>query len=125
MAIDEDDLETLLRAPAIHLTTTGRKTGTPRVVELSFALKGAEIYCLAGAGGGVHWYRNLVADPHVVVVVGELSLKGRAVRRISHPRRLARHILKLFREKYGARYVQRSYQETERAPVRIKILGKA
>lgn len=125
MAADEENLETLLRAPVIRLTTIGRKTGKPRVVELSFVLKGAEVYCLAGGAGRVHWYRNLLADPHVVVGVGELSLKGRAVKRISHPKRLTRHVLKLFREKYGARYVQSRYQGTERAPVRIKILGRA
>lgn len=124
MAVHADDLETLLRSSTIDLTTTGRKSGEPRTVELSFVLKGIEVFCLAGDGGRVHWYRNLVSDAHVAISVKDLTLKGRAVRRISHPKRLTRQILGLFREKYGANYVRSWYDGTDRAPVRIKILGR-
>ncbi len=124
MAVHSDDLETLLRSSTIDLTTTGRRSGEPRTVELSFVLKGIELFCLAGGGGRVHWYQNLLSDAHVMIGVEELRLKGRAVRRISHPKRLTRQILGLFREKYGANYVRSWYDGTDRAPVRIKILGR-
>ncbi len=124
MALDAKDLEDLMRASYIDLTTTGRITGRPRTVELSFALKGIDIVCLAGAGGDVHWYQNLLWDPKVSIKAGNLHLRGRVVKRISHPRKFVREILKLFREKYGAQYVRNWYQGTERAPVRIKILGR-
>ncbi|MBI2997297.1 MAG: nitroreductase family deazaflavin-dependent oxidoreductase [Deltaproteobacteria bacterium] len=119
-----DDRESLMRASYINLTTTGRKSGEPRTVELSFALKGNEVLCLAGDGGKVQWYQNLLADPKVSIRVGNISLRGRAVKRISHPKKLAREILSLFREKYGSAYVRDWYQGTDRAPVRIQVLGR-
>ena len=124
MTLELDDRESLMRASYINLTTTGRKSGERRTVELSFALKGNEILCLAGDEGKVHWYQNLLVDPKVSVRVGNLSLRGRAVKRISHPKKLARAILALFREKYGSAYVRDWYQGTDRAPVRIKVLGR-
>jgi len=124
MTLELADRESLMRASYINLTTTGRKSGERRTVELSFALKGNEILCLAGDEGKVHWYQNLLVDPKVSVRVGNLSLRGRAVKRISHPKKLARDILVLFREKYGSAYVRDWYQGTDRAPVRIKVLGR-
>ena len=124
MTLELADRESLMRASYINLTTTGRKSGERRTVELSFALKGNEILCLAGDEGKVHWYQNLLVDPKVSVRVGNLSLRGRAVKRISHPKKLARAILALFREKYGSAYVRDWYQGTDRAPVRIKVLGR-
>ena len=124
MTLELADRESLMRASYINLTTTGRKSGERRTVELSFALKGNEVLCLAGDGGKVQWYQNLFADPKVSVRVGNLSLRGRAVKRISHPKKLARAILVLFREKYGSAYVRDWYQGTDRAPVRIKVLGR-
>ncbi|MBI2360154.1 MAG: nitroreductase family deazaflavin-dependent oxidoreductase [Deltaproteobacteria bacterium] len=124
MTVELDDLESLTRASYIDLTTTGRKTGEPRIVELSFAVKGNEIVCLAGNGGKVQWYRNLLRDPKVSIRVGNLNLRARAVKRISHPKKLARGILELFRKKYGSAYVRDRYRGTDRAPVRIKVLGR-
>ena len=124
MTLELADRESLMRASYINLTTTGRKSGEPRTVELSFTLKGNEVLCLAGDDGKVQWYQNLFADPKVSVRVGNLSLRGRAVKRISHPKKVARDILALFREKYGSAYVRDWYQGTDRAPVRIKVLGR-
>lgn len=47
MALHLADLESLMRASYIDFTTTGRETGSPGTVELSFALKGNDILCLA------------------------------------------------------------------------------
>lgn len=124
MPLEVKDLESLMRASYIDLTTIGRKSGALRTVELSFAVKGNEIVCLAGDGGKVQWYRNLLSNPKVSIRVGDLALRGRAVKRISHPKKLAREILGLFREKYGSAYVRGWYQGTDRAPVRIRLLGR-
>lgn len=124
LTLELEALEFLMRASYIDLTTAGRKSGEPRTVELSFALKGIEVLCLAGNGGKVQWYQNLFADPKVSIRAGNLSLRGRAVKRISHPKKVAREILGLFREKYGSEYVRRWYQGTDRAPVRIRVLGR-
>lgn len=124
MPLEAKDLESLMRASYIGLTTIGRKSGAPRTVELSFAVKGSDIVCLAGNGGKVQWYRNLLSNPKVSIRVGDLAFKGRAVKRISHPKKLAREILGLFREKYGSAYVRDWYQGGDRPPVRIKLLGR-
>lgn len=110
----------LKKASYIDLTTRGRKSGKPRTVELSFALRGDEILCLAGSGGKVHWYRNLLADPEVVIEAGKLRVKGKA-EPAEKSKETVGEILELFREKYGARYVRTWYEGTERAPVRIKV----
>jgi len=113
-------IEALKKASYIDLTTRGRKSGEPRTVELSFALRGDEIFCLAGSGGRVHWYRNLLAHPEVVVKAGKLRVKGKA-EPAEKSKEAVGEILELFREKYGARYVRTWYEGTERAPVRIKV----
>ena len=53
-----------------YLTTTGRRSGRPRTVELWFAEHGRTLYFLAGAGMRAHWVANLVADPAVRVRIG-------------------------------------------------------
>ena len=56
--------------PVILLTTTGAKTGQPRVVPLNFSTDGDRLVVIASnAGAPVHpaWYRNLVAHPEVTI----------------------------------------------------------
>jgi deazaflavin-dependent oxidoreductase (nitroreductase family) len=61
-----------LRAQAdfAYLTTTGRRSGAPRTVELWFAGDGLTLYMLAGGGRRADWVRNLLADPRVWIRVG-------------------------------------------------------
>ena len=51
------------------LTTTGRKSGLPRVTPLQFEEIDGVYY--VGAARGVHadWFRNVVANPHVEVQI--------------------------------------------------------
>jgi F420H(2)-dependent quinone reductase len=69
-------------APVALVTTTGRKTGAPRVVPLLFLRDGERVILVASRGGtDKHpmWYLNLQADPKVRVQVrGEvLTLTAR------------------------------------------------
>jgi deazaflavin-dependent oxidoreductase (nitroreductase family) len=60
-------------APVLLLTTTGRKSGTPRVAPLIYLRDGERLVLVASKGGMDHhplWYRNLVANPDVEVQVG-------------------------------------------------------
>jgi deazaflavin-dependent oxidoreductase (nitroreductase family) len=55
------------------LTTTGRKSGRPHTTPVVYTRDGERLLVYASkAGAPQHpdWYRNLVADPHVVVEVG-------------------------------------------------------
>jgi deazaflavin-dependent oxidoreductase (nitroreductase family) len=60
------------------LTTTGRKSGQPRVTPLQYEEINGE-YCLGAARGlQADWVRNLQANPQVEVRVGTKRLHGKA-----------------------------------------------
>ncbi|MBI3965208.1 MAG: nitroreductase family deazaflavin-dependent oxidoreductase [Chloroflexi bacterium] len=60
------------------LTTTGRKTGLPRRTALIGAPLGGHYLVGAGLGTRSDWYRNLLAEPRVVVQVGRKRFSARA-----------------------------------------------
>jgi deazaflavin-dependent oxidoreductase (nitroreductase family) len=56
--------------PGILLTTTGARSGTPRVVHLPYIPEGDDMIVVASFAGGPRnpaWYHNLVAHPIVTV----------------------------------------------------------
>jgi deazaflavin-dependent oxidoreductase (nitroreductase family) len=60
-------------APLILLTTTGAKTGQPRIAPLMLVEDGNSVLAVASKGGyPTHpdWYLNLLAHPEVTVEVG-------------------------------------------------------
>ena len=74
MAITEDRIRTALeRGHTIDITTTGRKTGRSRRIEIVFHNIGGGIY-ISGTPrrNRRSWLANLAADPHFT-----LHLKGR------------------------------------------------
>jgi deazaflavin-dependent oxidoreductase (nitroreductase family) len=69
-------------APVALLTTTGRKTGRPRVSPLLFMRDGDRVIVVASRGGSDRnplWYLNLKADPKVSVQIKDevLTLTAR------------------------------------------------
>lgn len=69
-------------APVALLTTTGRKTGQPRVSPLLYLREGDRVVLVASQGGRADnpmWYLNLKADPSVSVQIKSevLSLTAR------------------------------------------------
>jgi deazaflavin-dependent oxidoreductase (nitroreductase family) len=65
-------------APVALLTTTGRKTGEPRVSPLLFLREGNRIVLVASKGGSdTHpmWYLNLKANPKVSVQIRDEVLQ--------------------------------------------------
>jgi deazaflavin-dependent oxidoreductase (nitroreductase family) len=61
-----------------YLTTTGRRTGLPREIEIWFGLDGATLYMLAGSGERAQWVRNLMQQPAVTVRLHEHTFNGQA-----------------------------------------------
>ena len=51
------------------LTTTGRRSGLPRFTPLGYLVADGAAWVLAGYGSATLWYRNLVADPAVEVLL--------------------------------------------------------
>ena len=72
---------TFQKIPVALLTTTGRKTGQPRVSPLYFLRDGDRVIVAASKGGAEKnpmWYLNLKADPKVTVQIKNEVLQLRA-----------------------------------------------
>jgi deazaflavin-dependent oxidoreductase (nitroreductase family) len=70
-----------ITAPALLLTTTGRKSGDKFIFPLYYGADGDRYFVVASKGGAPEhpgWYRNLLANPDVEVQVGTRKLKARA-----------------------------------------------
>ena len=71
-------------APLLLLTTTGRRSGTPRTSPVMYLDDGTGRWLVfaskAGADTDPDWFLNLRADPEVTVEIGERpDVKARAV----------------------------------------------
>ena len=62
----------------LYLTTTGRRSGRPREIEIWFTRREGRYYLIAEHGARADWVRNLRADPGVRVRVGDERFSGRA-----------------------------------------------
>ncbi len=70
-------------APVCLVTTTGRKTGKPRVAPLIYLADGDDVVLVASKGGMSHspaWYHNLAANPEAEVQIRSDVRKMRARR---------------------------------------------
>ena len=86
----------------LYLTTTGRRSGRPRQIEIWFTRHGGRYYLVAERGSKAQWVQNLLADPAVRVRVGGRRCRGlaRVVDRRAE-RRLVGAIRALSEAKYG------------------------
>jgi deazaflavin-dependent oxidoreductase (nitroreductase family) len=62
----------------LYLTTTGRRTGLPREIEIWFTRRDDHFYLIAETGERAQWVRNLRADGRVRWRVGARAFTGRA-----------------------------------------------
>ncbi len=61
-------------APMVLLTTTGARSGQPRVAPLVYTINGDRVVIIASKGGAPtnpDWYHNLKANPYVKVELPE------------------------------------------------------
>ena len=65
----------------LYLTTTGRRSGQPRRIEIWFTERDGRYYVIAEHLRETHWVQNLLADPLVQVRVAdqEFAARGRVV----------------------------------------------
>lgn len=62
--LDERIQRALSRPHRIDITTTGRRTGRARRIELVFHVIDGKVV-ISGSPGRRSWYANLLADPHI------------------------------------------------------------
>ena len=60
------------------IITIGRVSGRPHEVEIWFGEIGGAMYLISGNGPSADWYRNLLANPEVVVKLAGEVRRGRA-----------------------------------------------
>ncbi|MEX0762220.1 MAG: nitroreductase/quinone reductase family protein [Dehalococcoidia bacterium] len=66
MSLNDDPVQAALqRDLTVDITTTGRRTGQPRRVEIWFHRVGGRYY-LTGIPGKRDWYANLLANPRFI-----------------------------------------------------------
>ena len=62
----------------LYLTTTGRRSGTAREIEIWFTHDDGRYYVVSELRTGAHWVHNVMAEPRVRWRVGALRFVGRA-----------------------------------------------
>ena len=86
----------------LYLTTTGRRTGQPREIEIWFTEYDGRFYVIAEHRDRAQWVRNILADPRVRVRLGDrtFAATARTVSDEAEPE-LASIIKRLSDAKYG------------------------
>lgn len=115
----ERQLEAALReAEEIVLVTRGRKTGRPHQTTVWCAYEDGVVWLRTDHGSD--WYRNLQRDPQCRIKVGATE-RPAVSEPIADESAALRHVVELFRAKYGAEWVSDWYVERGRAPVRLRL----
>jgi deazaflavin-dependent oxidoreductase (nitroreductase family) len=70
------------------LTTTGRKSGQPRVTPLQFEEVEGAIYIASARGPAADWFKNILANPAVHVQMGKREFDATA-EAVTDPQRMA------------------------------------
>ncbi len=89
-------------SPYLYLTTTGRRSGLPREIEIWYTQRNAHHYVISERHERAQWVRNILANPRVRWRVGKEMFTGRA--RVINPTtepELTEAIQNRSRQKYG------------------------
>lgn len=105
-------------AEEIVLVTRGRKSGRPHETTVWCAYEDGALWLRTDHNSD--WYLNLRRDPRCRIRVGKTEVAA-----VSEPIRdeaaALRHVVGLFRAKYGTEWVSDWYVERGRAPVRLRL----
>jgi deazaflavin-dependent oxidoreductase (nitroreductase family) len=89
-------------AEFLYLTTTGRRSGQPREIEIWFTHHEGRYYLIAEHRDQANWVQNLRANPRVHIRVAGSSMEGTArVMDAKAERTLWQKIQALSEKKYG------------------------
>jgi deazaflavin-dependent oxidoreductase (nitroreductase family) len=86
----------------LYLTTTGRRSGQPREIEIWFTARAGRYYVVSEHREEAAWVQNLTVEPRVHVRVGHASFGARArvVYESAEPE-LSAAVQELSEKKYG------------------------
>ena len=86
----------------LYLTTTGRRSGQPREIEIWFIAQAGRYYVISEHRQDAGWVHNLTADPcvHVRVDAATFAARARPVHESAEPD-LTAAVQELFEKKYG------------------------
>jgi hypothetical protein len=105
-------------AEEVVLVTRGRKSGRPHESMVWCALEDGVVWLRTDDDSD--WYRNLRRAPRCRIRVGKTEVAA-----VSEPildkASALRHVVELFRAKYGTEWVSDWYVERGRAPVRLRL----
>ncbi len=113
----------LLESKELDLTTTGRKTGRPRTVELWFVYEDGVVWLMTGKdrnGPTSHWARNLQANPEASLKIGRTVFRAKATKVEDTEARLSL-LMGAYRAKYGETTVHQFYDGSPRMPIALRI----
>jgi deazaflavin-dependent oxidoreductase (nitroreductase family) len=96
------DFTALLSEKVLYLTTIGRRTRTPRTIEIWFVISQQRFYVMAEHGLKAQWVRNLQANPEATIHIGQHRFLARG-RILDDARDLEewQAVAELSRQKYG------------------------
>jgi deazaflavin-dependent oxidoreductase (nitroreductase family) len=95
------ELAALADIEVLYLTTTGRRSGLPRTIEIWFTYYAGRLYLNAERRGAAQWVQNVVREPRVGVRLQDCEFMGQA--RVLDPQRdsaLWQTVVALSRQKY-------------------------
>jgi len=102
--MDDSIRRALTEGGTIDITTTGRRSGRPRRIEIVFHVIGGRIYIsgMPRADRKRRWLSNLEADPRLTVhlkrgVVADLPATARIVTDIAERRAILEHVARSWR----------------------------
>lgn len=106
IAVDPRIAASLQRGQVIDITTTGRKSGQPRRIELVYHNVDGRILISGRPGYPRGWIANLAADPSMTFhlkrdVVADLAARGRVVTDRAERERLLEPISRAWRMDLG------------------------
>jgi deazaflavin-dependent oxidoreductase (nitroreductase family) len=92
------DLEKVASQSTVEITTSGRKSGKPRVKPIWFVYDQGHFYIQSGQDGKSDWYQNLKKDPQIKLKIETLTFAGKA--KFIDDEEETKRIHALFRGKY-------------------------
>jgi deazaflavin-dependent oxidoreductase (nitroreductase family) len=92
----------LAEQQVLHLTTTGRRTGLPREIEIWFVVCGERFYLFAETREAAGWVKNIRRNPRVTVMIAgrQIGATARVLDRDAD-RQLRDRVAAIADRKYG------------------------